>query len=320
MMLTEAPAKSRHYPIAQRIEHRKLAELACFRKESSEVSVVALWQLLFQRKELEILTELKVHPAADIFPLMSDEELADMAESIKANGLRYAIVIDANGQLIDGRNRLAACKLAGVEPRFENLNGHDPLAYIADANLKRRNLTKGQQAMALAMIYPETGERGRGKKSQALKSAETAGFSSRRLNEARSVLAFSRPAAEAVVKGVDSLDEALTKMRAQVAQASSKEALLQELRDTAPHLRDLVDEGRMSLNEAIGAMREEDRQARIAREGGRKYAEEFLHLSEGVACIASAIQSGEPGLITDDLLASFENALTNLRKLREVQR
>jgi hypothetical protein len=62
--------------------------------------------------------------------------------------------------------------------------------------------------MALAMIYPEPGERGRGKKSEVLKSAETAGFSSRRLNDARSVLAFSRPMAEAVLKGVDSLDQA----------------------------------------------------------------------------------------------------------------
>jgi hypothetical protein len=40
-----------------------------------------------------------------------------------------------------------------VEPRFEPLNGRDPVAYIVSANLARRNLTKGQQAMALAMIY-----------------------------------------------------------------------------------------------------------------------------------------------------------------------
>jgi hypothetical protein len=42
-----------------------------------------------------------------------------------------------------------------VEPRFEKLNGHDALAYIVSANLARRNLTNGQQAMALAMIYPK---------------------------------------------------------------------------------------------------------------------------------------------------------------------
>ena len=110
--------------------------------------------------------ELPVHPAADIFPMMSEEELVDLAEDIKANGLVHPLIIDAAGQLIDGRNRLAACKLAGVEPRFEQLNGRDPLAYIASANLKRRNLTKGQQAMALAMIYPEARSAGAAKRTR----------------------------------------------------------------------------------------------------------------------------------------------------------
>ena len=29
----------------------------------------------------------KVHPAADVFPMMSDEELAELGEDIKKNGL-----------------------------------------------------------------------------------------------------------------------------------------------------------------------------------------------------------------------------------------
>jgi hypothetical protein len=47
-------------------------------------------------------------------------------------------------------------------------------------------LTKGQQAMALAMIYPDAEKRGRSNKSKARNLAETAKFSRRRLNEARS--------------------------------------------------------------------------------------------------------------------------------------
>jgi hypothetical protein len=66
--------------------------------------------------------------------------------------------------LIDGRNRLAACKLANVEPRFAKLPaGSDPLAYIESMDT-RRNVSKGQRAMATAMRYPE-GEQGSRQKS-----------------------------------------------------------------------------------------------------------------------------------------------------------
>ncbi len=92
-----------------------------------------------------------VHPAAAVFPMLSDDELAELAEDIKANGLLHPILLDADGVLIDGRNRLAACTLARVEPRFETFEG-DPIALIVSANVSRRHLTKSQRAMALAKI------------------------------------------------------------------------------------------------------------------------------------------------------------------------
>jgi ParB-like chromosome segregation protein Spo0J len=62
---------------------------------------------------------IEVHPLAALFPMMSDDELADLAEDIKANGRIHPIVLDADGVLIDGRNRLRACELAAIEPEFE---------------------------------------------------------------------------------------------------------------------------------------------------------------------------------------------------------
>ena len=58
-------------------------------------------------------------------------------------------------------------------------------------------MTKGQKAIALAFLYPEPEKGGRGKKSEAGEPAETAGFSTRRLNEAREVVRYSRALAEA---------------------------------------------------------------------------------------------------------------------------
>ena len=61
--------------------------------------------------------ELPVHPAADVFPMLDPDELSDLASDIQANGLQHPIIIgqvDGVEMLIDGRNRLAACKLAKV--------------------------------------------------------------------------------------------------------------------------------------------------------------------------------------------------------------
>lgn len=230
---------------------------------------------------------MKIHPAADFFPMMSEDELTDLADDIKANGQHFPIILDKDGQLIDGRNRLAACKLAGVEPRFDQLNGHDPLAYIAGVNLKRRNLTKGQQAMALAMIYPEPETGGRGKKSQRVE--ETSTFSTKRLQQARSVLAFSKPMAEAVLKGVDSLDAALQKVDAEKQREQGDTARLERLHRTTSDLADLVDEGRMTLNEAMAALNERMSRLRSAYQAGLSAAEQLTDFCGLVA----AIREGE---------------------------
>ena len=44
-------------------------------------------------------------------------------------------------------NRLEACRRAEVEPRFEQLDGVDPIVFILSSNDKRRHMTKGQRAM-----------------------------------------------------------------------------------------------------------------------------------------------------------------------------
>jgi hypothetical protein len=65
---------------------------------------------------------LKVHPFAALFPPITGEEWSEFVADIKTNGLMEPCALDKEGTLIDGRNRLRACELAGVEPRFECLN------------------------------------------------------------------------------------------------------------------------------------------------------------------------------------------------------
>jgi hypothetical protein len=91
------------------------------------------------------------------------------------------------GERDNGRgNRNPALKSSSAIPKLSDLGITNDQASQWQ-QLARRNLTKGQQAMALAVIHPEP-ERGRGKKDEARKEAESASFSYRRVKVARTVL------------------------------------------------------------------------------------------------------------------------------------
>lgn len=123
---------------------------------------------LFAEATVEDLSTLTAHPAADIFPMLDAGEMAELAEDIKARGLIEAIVLDADGRIVDGRNRLEACGIAGVEPRFIEYMGSDVLGYIVSKNLKRRHLTESQRATVAAELVPMLAEEARKRQGHGL--------------------------------------------------------------------------------------------------------------------------------------------------------
>jgi hypothetical protein len=103
----------------------------------------------------------------------------------------------------------SACEIAGVEPKFQKINGQDQKAYVLSVNINRLHMTAGARAMAVAMMYPDAGGKGGlGKKDDAKNLQLSGGFSVERLRQARAVLAHSPPIASAVLAGSKSLDEA----------------------------------------------------------------------------------------------------------------
>jgi hypothetical protein len=95
---------------------------------------------------------LAIHPAALAFPEMLAIALQELADDIKQNGLAHPIVRNGDGLLLDGRNRLKACEIAGVEPRFETYKGTNPVGFIVSSNLKRRHLNESQRALIGAKL------------------------------------------------------------------------------------------------------------------------------------------------------------------------
>lgn len=97
------------------------------------------------------------HEYASLFPMLPDDDLQALADDIRKHGLRQSIVIDQDEKILDGRNRSAACTIAGVAPTFEPFVGTDAekLQFVVSCNIHRRHLDTSQRAMLGARLEDE---------------------------------------------------------------------------------------------------------------------------------------------------------------------
>jgi len=111
----------------------------------------------------------ETHPAADLFPMMEEEELRELASDIKRTGQRHAVVV-IGSKILDGRNRVRACEMVGVEPRFSQYEGPKDVAsildYVVSLNLSRRHLSASQRAWLGALLEERYAEAGIEKKRE----------------------------------------------------------------------------------------------------------------------------------------------------------
>lgn len=197
------------------------------------------------------------HPIADLFPMFTDDELSELAEDIKQRGLLQPIVLDTDGRVLDGRNRLAACRLANLEPEFTTYDGDDPDGFALSVNIARRNLTKGQQAMVVAKARSEAKKHTDSEAERHVRSeAKRNGLSAARISQASTVLQHAPDLADAVISGAMGLDEAYKVARENKAAADSAESQLARLRAEDPELADKVVDGVLTLGGAWAEHRE----------------------------------------------------------------
>ena len=95
---------------------------------------------------MEMISGYPVHPACAMLPMMPDAAIAELAADIRRHGQQQPIWLH-NGQILDGRNRLRACGLAGVDPEVREWEGDDPIRWVLSLNFHRRHLSDTQKAV-----------------------------------------------------------------------------------------------------------------------------------------------------------------------------
>ena len=211
------------------------------------------------------------HPASSLFPLMGKSKLRELAANIKENGLLESIEL-YEGLILDGRNRLAACKLAGVEPRFEELNGTliSPTSYVLSKNLVRRQLTPSQCGAIGAKAVPMLREEA--KKRQATSGPHVYG---------------GKPLKEISPEAVS--DNGINDLKGPVAEIAGnmvgvsdwtiKHALAVQASD--PEAFKHIEEGGLTVNKAYGDLRKQcpsKRQGQIEDAAKRRMVDILSHM------------------------------------------
>jgi hypothetical protein len=183
-----------------------------------------------------------VHPLADLFPMLEPDDLKALAEDIKVNGLQSPVVVDQAGRLVDGRNRLAACDMVQVEPEWRVIQDVDAEAFIWGANVKRRQMTKGQIAMVAAMNLSTD--------SVLAKAAQAAGISKQYMSSALLIKQYAIDLADQVIIGDLKFDTAFSSAKERKKAAEWRDDGMRMLREVAPDLADRVRDEEISFEEA----------------------------------------------------------------------
>lgn len=224
---------------------------------------------------------MKAHPAAELFPMMPDDELDALAEDIKVHGLNQPVVLH-EGSILDGRNRSEACRRAGVDPKTVQWRdpGCGPVAWVISQNMHRRHLTAGQKAMLALEVEPMLAAEA--KKRQGTRTDIRAdlpesrrgrddagalvGVSGRSVAKAKRIAREDPEMAERVREGTIALDKAEKSVRMGVhfSSATDEWATPQELFD------ELNEEFRFTLDVC-------------ARDSSAKCAKYFTPNSDGLA-------------------------------------
>lgn len=198
-------------------------------------------------------TELKNHPAADVWPMMDAKRYDELVADMKEHGQRELITL-CDGMILDGRNRYRACVDLGVEPLTREYKG-DPWALSWSLNGARRDLEDVRRALIKLRCDAE---------SEKIRSAAIAAEGRRKKSEAAKGMPYA-PKGESRKEKVAGHDElrpssgknVAREARAAEAHVSSSTMARAEFIAKRPEIAEKVVAGEMKPAEAIRQIKRE---------------------------------------------------------------
>ncbi len=180
------------------------------------------------------MSDLEPHELATLFPPIPDDELQALADDIRAHGQREP-VLTFEGKILDGWNRVRACRLIGRKPwlmEFDPASAKmTPEQLVIAANLRRRHRSVGKLSAIVVELSEHIEREGRSRttrdafggefaanspgrpKTALTTAAEMIGLDERRGRDARAVKAASPEVFTRLKRGVITLHEAMEEIR-----------------------------------------------------------------------------------------------------------
>ena len=176
------------------------------------------------------------HRIANTFPVLSEDELTDLAQDIKKHGQQEPIKL-FEGKILDGRNRYLACKKAGVEPKFEDWDGTEyaAISYVWSENFHRRHFSSSQRAAfvverndIMQVVKEKAKERqieagknfGKGTKNESQQIAEA--IEPKETNESASIIATAGSTNRQYIRDAEKIKEKTPSVHETVKRGSIK--------------------------------------------------------------------------------------------------
>ncbi len=189
------------------------------------------------------------HEYSNLFPLMSDEQLTGLIESVKQGFNPNRPIALYEGKILDGRNRYLACQKADVTPLFKEFTGSDDdaLQFVKRENLDRNHYNEAQRAMVGAKLKSLFEEHAKQRQIEAAKAGgsktEDDYQRSSVTNIEKKVSANLRSASESV-KSAEKAAEAVN------VSTRSVENATKVLNNGTPELVKAVEQGKIAVSTA----------------------------------------------------------------------